>query len=309
VVTLGWNASDADNDPLTYDISYSRNNGVTYQPVALGISVKTAQIDTASLGGSGTAVLRVTASDGVNTGFADSAAFTMAPKPPQPYILSPANNFNVQYGQMVNFEGLAFDPQDSTVADSGLVWKMGATPLGTGPLLSTASLPVGTDIITLQATDSVGQVATTTVTVIVNDNLVLPGPNLSAGPLQVGWQVSAGSVQNQTANISIDNLGSGDMSWTAAKSTAPWLALSATSGTVTAGGDPSVLTLTANPTGLASGKTYTAQVTLTQPVSSSNPTLQTIVIPVSLSIGPVEILPADPLANGWKAEFFPIVKR
>jgi len=50
-------------------------------------------------------------------------------------------------------------------------------------------------------------------------------------------------------------------------------------------------------------------VTLTQPVSASNPTLQTIVIPVSLEIGPVELLPTAPLANGWKREFLPVVRR
>ena len=309
VVTLGWNANDADGDPLTFDVAYSRDNGVTFQPVANSVTGTSTQVDTANLGGSGTAMLRVIASDGVNTGFANSASFTMAPKPPQPFILTPANNLNIQYGQLVNFEGMALDAQDNTVADSGLVWKQGATVLGTGPLLSLDSLPVGTDVITLQATNSVGHTASTTVTVIVSDNLNLPGPNLTAGPLQVGWQVSAGSTQHQTADISIDNLGSGDMSWTAAKNTASWLTLSAASGTVTAAGDPSVLTLTANPTGLASGKTYSALVTITQPVGTNNPTLQTIVIPVSLSVGPVEILPADPRANGRKAEFFPVVKR
>ncbi len=309
VVTLSWNATDADNDPLTYDVSYSRDNGVTFQPVALGLSAKTAQIDTASLGGSGTAKLRVTASDGVNTGSADSPAFTMAPKPPTPYILTPANNIHVQYGQLVDFQGLALDAQDNTVGSQGLVWKNGSTVLGIGGEYMSATLPVGVNVITLQATDSIGQTASVNVTVNVDDNLTLPGPNLSAGPLQVGWQVSAGSVQAMTANISINNLGSGDMSWTATKNTAPWLALSATSGTVTAGGDPSVLTLTANPGGLTPGKTYTALVTITQPVSATNPTLQTIVIPVSLAVGPVEVLPADPVANGWKREFFPAIRR
>ena len=308
VVTLNWNASDADGNPLTYDISYSHDNGVSFQPILSGLSAKTAQIDTATLGG-GSAILRVTASDGVNTGHADSASFTMATKPPTPYILTPTNNDTIQYGQLVNFEGMALDPQDSTVADSGLVWKMGATVLGTGPHLSDATLPVGSDVITLQATDSVGKTASTNVTVIVSDNLDLPGPNLSAGPTNVAWQVSAGSVTHQAADISINNLGGGDMSWTAAKSSAPWLTLSATSGTVTAGGDPSTLTLTADPTGLTTGKTYVATVTITQPVSASNPTLQTITLPVSLEIGPVELQSINPIANGKKVEFFPILKK
>ena len=193
VVTLTWTASDADGDPLTFDIPYSRDNGVTFQPIAAGLATTSTQIDTAQLGGSGTARLRVIASDGANTGFGDSATFVMANHPPQPAILNPENNLHIHYGQLVNFSGMALDAQDGTVADAGLVWtdRPGTTPWG-GPLISLDNLPVGTNVITLQATNSIGLTASTTVTVIVDDNLDLPGPTLSAGPAQVSWQVPAG---------------------------------------------------------------------------------------------------------------------
>ncbi len=120
IVTLNWNASDADGDALTYDVAYSRDGGITFQPVAINITQTSTQIDTAMLGGSGTALLRVTASDGLRSGFGNSPSFIMANKPPQPFILNPENNLHVQYGQLVNFNGLALDAQDGTVASSRL---------------------------------------------------------------------------------------------------------------------------------------------------------------------------------------------
>lgn len=291
-VTLNWTASDADGDALSFDVAYSRDNGVTFQPVTLNLTESSVQIDTAQLGGSGTAILRVTATDGVNSAVANSAPFVMANKAPLPYILTPGNNTHIHYGQLVNFSGMAFDAQDGTVADAGLVWQNAqGVVLGTGALVSLDTLPVGTNVISLVATNSTGETASTTVTVIVDDDLTLPGATLSAGPSPVSWHISADESAAQTADVSITNAGSGTLNWTAT-SNQPWLTLSAAQGTVEANGDPVKVTLTANPSGLASGQTHVAQVTLTKPASGSEAE-QTIVIPVSLSIGDVwDVAPA-----------------
>jgi hypothetical protein len=305
-VTLNWSASDADGDELMFDVVYSIDNGVNFQPVAVGLPGTSAQIDTSQLPGSNEGVLRVIASDGVNTGFANSAAFVMADKPPQPYILIPDDPTQVHWGQLVNFSGMALDALDGTVAPSGLVWKdsEGAT-LGTGPLLSLDDLPVGTNVITLQATNSVGMSASTTVTVIVDDDLDLPGVTLSVGPAQVSWHVGAGSTTPLMAEVSIGNAGSGSMSWTASESAA-WLSLSETGGTVLAGDDATILTLTANPSGLAADQSYSTNLTITKPEAGSNPE-QTVVIPVTLSIGDVW----DQPAVNWPGMrmFLPLVDR
>ena len=286
IVTLGWNASDADGDPLTFDIFYSRDGGATYQPVQMGATGNSTQIDTAMLGGSGTATLRVVASDGVNSAEASSSAFVMANKPPQPYILSPSATTHIHYGQLVNFNGVAFDSQDNLIDASGLVWKDAkGTVLGTGPLISADALPVGSNLITLTATNSVGVLASATVTVIVDDDLALPSATLTAGPGQIGWQVGAGETAAQTAQISIGNSGSGTLNWTAT-SDKPWLTLSAASGSVASDGEATTLTLTADPSSLAANSPNTATVTLTKPEDSSGPA-QTITIPVSLNVGNV----------------------
>jgi hypothetical protein len=209
----------------------------------------------------------------------------MANKPPQPYILTPGDATHIHYGQLVNFSGMAFDAQDGTVDAGGLVWKNAqGTTLGSGPLLSLDDLPVGSNQITLSATNSVGQSASTNITIIVDDDLSLPGPTLTAGPGQVSWQVAAGATQAQSAQVSIGNAGSGTLNWTAS-SDQPWLTLNAAGGSV-GSGDPATLTLTANPAGLASDKTHSAMLTLTRPATGGDPA-QTILIPVSLSIGDV----------------------
>jgi len=145
-------------------------------------------------------------------------------------------------------------------------------------------LPVDSNVITLQATHSVGQAASTSITVIVDDDLDLPGPTLTAGPAQIGWHIGAGTITVQTDQISIGNAGSGRLTWTAS-SDQSWLTLSAASGTV-ATADPTPLGLTVNPAGLQSGKTYSAHLTLTMPASGST-AAQTVVVLVSLSIGDV----------------------
>jgi hypothetical protein len=304
VVTLGWNANDQDGDALTFDIYYSRDNGATFQPAKMGATGNSTQLDTAALGGSGTAILRVVASDGVNTAEASSAPFVMGNKPPDPHILTPGNNTHIHYGQLVNFSGMAFDVQDGTVGAGGLVWldAQGGT-LGTGPLISLDALPVGSNVITLKATNSVGQSATTTVTVLVDDDLNLPGPTLTVGPAQVGWHIGAGDGV-QTAQLSIGNSGGGALGWQAS-SDQPWLTLDAASGTVADGGATSTLTLTADPTGLAAGKTHLAHVTVTLPAGGGNPA-ETVVVPVSLSIGDVW---TSVLKVGGRTLFVPLIKR
>lgn len=89
--------------------------------------------------------------------------------------------------------------------------------MGTGPLLSIDDLSVGTNKITLTATNSAGQSANAMITVIVEDDLTLPGPTLSVGPTQIGWHVSVGSTQQQNAQISISNAGDGVLTWSASE--------------------------------------------------------------------------------------------
>src|SRR4029077_3019249 len=107
------------------------DGGATVQPLQLNLTSQSTAIDTLPLGG-GTAVLRVVASDGVNTAQADSAPFTMANKPPQPMILAPGDGTHRHWGQLVNFGGQAMDAQAGSVDPAKLVWSDQKGVLGTG---------------------------------------------------------------------------------------------------------------------------------------------------------------------------------
>lgn len=290
VVTLEWEASDPDSKGgLTFDVAYSRDNGASYAPVMIGLTATSAQIDTARLGGTSgaaTARFRVIASDVANAAQADSPAFVMADRTPEPYILTPQGSLYVRFGQLINFSGMALDAQDGTVAPSGLEWRDGdGHILGTGPRLSIASLPVGLNLVSFRATNSAGRTASRGVWVHVSDDLVRPDPTLTAGPGMVAWQVTAGSTALKYETVKIANAGSGSLTWTAADD-APWLTLSASGGTIAEGDGSASLVLTAHPAGLAPGYTYTADLVLTRPASGGVPE-QVVTIPVNLSVGGV----------------------
>ena len=290
VVTLEWSASDPDGDSLTYEVIFSRDDGISFMPVAAGLTGSSAQIDTASLPGTAgdNGILRVVASDGVNTGYGDTAPFVMASKMPDPFIITPEDGLHIHYGQLVNFSGMALDVQDGTVADEGLSWQdEDFQEISSGALLSLDKLPIGSNIIYLKATNSAGKSAYAQVTVYVDDDLNLLGPTLAAGPAPVGWHVGEGSTELQTAEVYINNAGSGDLDWTASEDAA-WLSLDAASGTITAEGDPSTLTLTADPSGLAPNTSYSADLTIT---SNGLDPEQTVVIHVTLSVGDIRSVP------------------
>lgn len=276
-VTVQWTAVDADNDPLTFDLLYSQDGGSHFEPLRIGISGSSAQMD-ANLIGGGSTILRVIASDGVLLGTADSAPITIAAKPPQPIILNPADGTTITWGQLVNFTGEALDVQDNSVSPDNMVWSNQYGVLGTGGILSVTDLPVGINEITLTATNSAGLSASANIIVIVKDDGQLPGPTLAVGPSPIGWHVAPGETALQQVNLLLVNLGSGSITWTAS-SDAAWLTLSASSGSV-----PGSVTVTGSPDGMVDGDIRQATLTIIGAPDDDGP-LQTITMPVTLKMG------------------------
>jgi LysM repeat protein len=277
VVTVQWIASDADGDPLTYDLYYTHNGGTTWQPIALSLQGTSAPVDTATLAG-GTGQFRIEASDGAQNTRAETAPFQIANKPPSVRIINPVDGFRTQWG-VVTFESDVRDPQEQALSRDSLVWSSASRVLGRGAGISVADLDVGSNIVTLTATSTAGLTATATVTVVMGDELRLPGPLLSAAPSRVSWSLGGRESASQTSTIVVSNGGGEGALGFVVASSQPWLTVNgAASATLTA---PATLTITADPAGMADLSTTMAERRLTSVADA----LDVLVVPVTLLKG------------------------
>ncbi len=78
MITARWQASDADGDALTYSLSISVDNGETWLPIDIDVEGNQYQLDTAALDVGQDYLIKVRATDGVNTAVDMSdSAFTI----------------------------------------------------------------------------------------------------------------------------------------------------------------------------------------------------------------------------------------
>jgi hypothetical protein len=170
VVAVAWSANDADGDALTYAVQYSADAGASgWQTVGVALTQPQLDVPLSELPGSETALFRVIASDGVNTGQDQSnAVFTVERKAPQAFIISPDAGSAYSLGQQVMLVGEGYDAEDGSLPDGGLSWSSDLQgTLGTGTQVAVTDLQPGQHVITLRATDSDAQSGTATVTVYV----------------------------------------------------------------------------------------------------------------------------------------------
>ena len=94
IVTVTWNASDGDGD----DLPSTSSPAATAAP-AIGRSISASPAPASrsipSILGGGPTTLRVVASDGVHTAYAESATFTVRDRAPKVIITSPADGSHV----------------------------------------------------------------------------------------------------------------------------------------------------------------------------------------------------------------------
>lgn len=176
--TIKWTASDADNDSLSYTVLYSANGGRTWRPLATNLTEQSLSLNGIRLPGGTTAVIRVQASDGFNTGFDDSDAPLVVPtSPPVPSILQ-RDGLSVAFGRTLLLEGVAVDIDEGSITTpASFRWisdKDGV--LGTGQELYTRKLSRNIHRITLEVRDQEGKAGTTSIRVYVGVPLPLERP-------------------------------------------------------------------------------------------------------------------------------------
>ena len=161
---IRWQGNDADGDDLTYSVLYSRDTGSTWRALMLDTTLTELTVDQNLLDdmlGSNQALIKVIASDGVNTGEdVSDGTFTAPGAPPEPLISSPVSGARIPAGNLVTLDGYALDMEDGPLTGSALRWASDRDGvLGTGRELNLKGLSFGPHTIVLVARDSDGMIA------------------------------------------------------------------------------------------------------------------------------------------------------
>ncbi len=169
---LQWTGSDADGDDLLYTLLYSTDAGATWRALVLDTGETSLTVDEnilADMLGSNQALLKVIASDGVNTGEdVSDAVFSVPGSAPLSVITSPQDGTFSAPGKLVVLEGVGLDMEEGTLRGNALQWtsdRDGA--LGTGEELALHNLSTGHHRITLTATDSDGMSGQAAVDIVI----------------------------------------------------------------------------------------------------------------------------------------------
>jgi hypothetical protein len=172
--TISWNASDADGDPLWFDIAFSSDGGESWQVIETRLQSTSLQVSGDHFPGTTTAKLRVYASDGLLTSQATSESFTIEEKGPAVQITLPLDGSSLPTDMPVMLTGSAFDREDGMLSGNTFTWsssQMGE--LGKGNQIF-VRLSEGWHTITLTVSDSDRKTASTSIDVYSGYTLQLP---------------------------------------------------------------------------------------------------------------------------------------
>jgi hypothetical protein len=169
--TIAWQASDADNDTLTYTVEYSADGGQTWTPLNTNLTTTSLEVNFNNIPGSDNALVRVSASDGLNTTTAVSAgSFKVPAKGPQITIepLTGGSTYLESVPFMVSAH--AFDWQDGSLnAQESYTWSSDRDgALGTGPWIVLSSLTPGDHTLSVTVANSLGMKNSASVRVTIS---------------------------------------------------------------------------------------------------------------------------------------------
>jgi hypothetical protein len=169
VVTIQWEASDADQDSLSYDVLYSKDNGSNWSVLALNLTTPSYVWNTDESPGSDSALIKVIVTDGANSSYDESDSFfSITSKDPKARILSPESDTAFYLNKIVTFEGNGYDLEDGPIQDSLFKWISSIDGfLGNGSIITADSLSAGIHQIDLVVEDSDGNQDLSTITISI----------------------------------------------------------------------------------------------------------------------------------------------
>ena len=176
-ISLTWSASDLDGDPLTYDVAYSPDGGATWEIRRVLVQDTQVDLDAQYLQGSESALFRVTASDGLNTGYDDiDTPVQIERKKPRAGITSPVEGGVYSSEYSLFLEGSFSDREDLPPYDDiEFVWTSDRDGMiGNGQNTTLVGLTPGRHVITLTVTDLDGMTDSFSVTIFVGEQIFLP---------------------------------------------------------------------------------------------------------------------------------------
>lgn len=168
VQELTWSINDPDSSHHWSAVDYSTDGGQTWSRLGEtdGEPFLVADFDQVP-GGSG-ALLRVTVSDGANSGNALSSGFTVPSKLPAVEILGPSAGEIFRLGDLVWMRAHASDGDDGILDGDAVRWTSSLDgALGSGASLPLTSLSAGRHTLTVEASDRNGNSASASVQIVV----------------------------------------------------------------------------------------------------------------------------------------------
>ena len=175
--SVSWDSIDLDGDDLLFDVYYSVDGGLNYEPFYLNYDQSSMSVDTSELAGSQRARFGISVSDGLLSSFAETPVFSIARHRPQATIQTPASGTVFEKPRTIVFRADGFDLEDNRSLE--YIWQSNLDgTLGTGSRLAVSSdrLSAGEHTITLTATDSDNMTATASVDIVVREQIILPQP-------------------------------------------------------------------------------------------------------------------------------------
>ena len=169
-ILLTWSATDDDNDDLRYVVFYSVDSGRSYLVFSMNTDATSMNISPDSLGGSDTARIAVSVSDGLRTAFIESETFSVPNKPPEASIVGSTDS-TISGTQSSVLSASGYDREDGNLPSVAFSWHSSIDgDLGTGRFIvvSGADLTAGEHEITMTATDSAGNQVTDRIRITVN---------------------------------------------------------------------------------------------------------------------------------------------